>query len=101
MHFESWPPQSMIASTSGWRNFAPATWAVTSLTWKSNGMNRRVSSTIWLPVTTIASTSLNEIPAARRNSSASFFTEPPLQQPHAEQWPVQATLPLSTGWVRR
>ena len=50
---------------------------------------------------TIASTSLNETPAARRNSSASFFAEPPLQQPHAEQWPVQATLPLSTGWVRR
>ena len=101
MHFESCPPQSMIASTSGCRNFAPATCAVTSLTWKSNGRNFFVSSTIWLPVTTIAE-SLEKLstPATLRNSSASLLTEPPLQLPQAEQWPVQATLPASTGCVR-
>ena len=91
----------MIASTSGCRNFAPATCAVTSLTWKSNGMNLRVSSTIWLPVTTIAAMSLKDvIPATLRNSSARRFDAPPPHAPHPEQCPVQATFPASTGCVR-
>ena len=63
-------------------------------------MNRFVSSTIWLPVTTIAAILSKLVPATFRNSSARRFTAPPEQQPHALQRPVQATLPASTGCVR-
>ena len=63
-------------------------------------MNFFVSSTIWLPVTTSAETSLNVTPETFRNSSARRFTAPPLQCPQPLQCPVHETFAESTGCVR-
>ena len=63
-------------------------------------MNFFVSSTIWLPVTTVVSIWSKPVPATLRNSSARRLTAPPEQFPQALQRPVQATFPASTGCVR-
>ena len=100
MHLLSWPPQSMMASTLGLRCLAPATCAETSLTWKSKGMKRLVSSTIWLPVTTVQVICSRERPSGARNSSAILRRAPMLQRPQALHFPVHAMVPVSTGRVR-
>ena len=85
-------------------------------------MKRLVSSTIWLPVTTVqamspavmpesnaafaASAVVSHVifpafkPASEKNVASVFFSAPILQRPQEVQRPVQESIPESTGFVR-
>ena len=63
-------------------------------------MTRRVSSTIWLPVTTVQEMSSGFSPASDKNVMTVLRTAPMLQRPQDVQRPEQATGPESTGFVR-
>ena len=67
---------------------------------KSYLMKRFVSSTIWLPVTTVHVMSFCESLDSRRKSSTVFLIAPMLQRPHEVHLPEQAIAPDSTGFVR-